>query len=111
MANHQVKVHVRRVMKKLKAKNRTDAAIKSQTVLSTFRTNTCLELSAWEFLGRSRELMKKGGMLPPTKATLLRNRCAYRVYLVPDTQELRARAALRAPFDLGKGPLASWLIP
>src|SRR5271163_1511307 len=46
MCEGTVKVHVRRIMKKLNAKNRTDAAIKSQTVLSTVRTNTCLELSA-----------------------------------------------------------------
>jgi DNA-binding NarL/FixJ family response regulator len=46
MCESTVKVHVRHVMKKLNAKNRTDAAIKSQTVLSTFRTNNCLELSA-----------------------------------------------------------------
>ena len=46
MCESTAKVHVRRIMKKLNAKNRTDAAIKSQTVLSTFRTNTCLELSA-----------------------------------------------------------------
>jgi DNA-binding NarL/FixJ family response regulator len=49
MCESTVKVHVRRVMKKLNAKNRTDVAIKSQTVLSAFpRTNTCLELSAYE---------------------------------------------------------------
>jgi DNA-binding NarL/FixJ family response regulator len=41
-----VKVHVRNIMKKLNAKNRTDVAIKSQSVLSTFpRTNTSFELS------------------------------------------------------------------
>jgi DNA-binding NarL/FixJ family response regulator len=41
MCESTVKVHVRHIMKKLKAKNRTDVAIKSQTVLSTFpRTNT-----------------------------------------------------------------------
>ena len=34
MCESTVKVHVRRIMKKLNAKNRTDAAIKSQTVLS-----------------------------------------------------------------------------
>jgi DNA-binding NarL/FixJ family response regulator len=46
MCESTVKVHVRNIMKKLKAKNRTDAAIKSQTVLSTFpRTNTCFEPS------------------------------------------------------------------
>jgi DNA-binding NarL/FixJ family response regulator len=45
MCESTVKVHVRRIMKKLNAKNRTDVAIKSQSVLSTFpRTNTC-ELS------------------------------------------------------------------
>jgi DNA-binding NarL/FixJ family response regulator len=45
MCESTVKVHVRRLMKKLNAKNRTDVAIKSQSVLSTFpRTNTC-ELS------------------------------------------------------------------
>jgi DNA-binding NarL/FixJ family response regulator len=36
MCESTVKVHVRRIMKKLNAKNRTDVAIKSQTVLSTF---------------------------------------------------------------------------
>jgi DNA-binding NarL/FixJ family response regulator len=36
MCESTVKVHVRNIMKKLNAKNRTDAAIKSQTVLSTF---------------------------------------------------------------------------
>jgi DNA-binding NarL/FixJ family response regulator len=46
MCESTVKVHVRRIMKKLNARNRTDAAIKSQTVLSAYRTNTCLELSA-----------------------------------------------------------------
>jgi DNA-binding NarL/FixJ family response regulator len=41
-----VKVHVRRIMKKLNAKNRTDVAIKSQSVLSAFpQTNTSFELS------------------------------------------------------------------
>jgi len=34
MCESTVKVHVRRIMKKLNAKNRTDVAIKSQTVLS-----------------------------------------------------------------------------
>ena len=47
MCESTVKVHVRRIMKKLNAKNRTDVAIKSQTVLSVLpRTNTFLELSA-----------------------------------------------------------------
>ena len=47
MCESTVKVHVRRIMKKLNAKNRTDVAIKSQSFLSTFpRTNTCFELSA-----------------------------------------------------------------
>jgi DNA-binding NarL/FixJ family response regulator len=47
MCESTVKVHVRNIMKKLDAKNRTDVAIKSQSVLSTFpRTNTCFELSA-----------------------------------------------------------------
>jgi DNA-binding NarL/FixJ family response regulator len=47
MCESTVKVHVRNIMKKLNAKNRTDVAIKSQSVLSTFpRTNTCIELSA-----------------------------------------------------------------
>jgi DNA-binding NarL/FixJ family response regulator len=47
MCESTVKVHVRRIMKKLNAKNRTDVAIKSQSVLSTFpRTNTRIELSA-----------------------------------------------------------------
>jgi DNA-binding NarL/FixJ family response regulator len=46
MCESTVKVHVRRIMKKLNAKNRTDVAIKSQSVLNTFpRTNTCFELS------------------------------------------------------------------
>ena len=47
MCESTVKVHVRNIMKKLNAKNRTDVAIKSQSVLSTFpRTNTYFELSA-----------------------------------------------------------------
>jgi DNA-binding NarL/FixJ family response regulator len=47
MCESTVKVHVRNIMKKLNAKNRTDVAIKSQSVLSTFpRTNACFELSA-----------------------------------------------------------------
>jgi DNA-binding NarL/FixJ family response regulator len=42
MCESTVKVHVRRIMKKLNAKNRTDVAIKSQTVLTTFRgIDTC----------------------------------------------------------------------
>jgi DNA-binding NarL/FixJ family response regulator len=46
MCESTVKVHVRNIMKKLNAKNRTDVAIKSQSVLSAFpRTNTCIELS------------------------------------------------------------------
>jgi DNA-binding NarL/FixJ family response regulator len=46
MCESTVKVHVRNIMKKLNAKNRTDVAIKSQSVLSTFpRTETCFELS------------------------------------------------------------------
>ena len=46
MCESTVKVHVRHIMKKLSAKNRTDVAIKSQYVLSTFPgTNTCFELS------------------------------------------------------------------
>jgi len=46
MCESTVKVHVRNIMKKLNAKNRTDVAIKAQSVLSTFpRTNTCIELS------------------------------------------------------------------
>ena len=48
MCESTVKVHVRRVMKKLKAKNRTDVAIKLQTVLAVPRVNTCLELSTQE---------------------------------------------------------------
>jgi DNA-binding NarL/FixJ family response regulator len=36
MCESTVKVHVRRIMKKLNAKNRTDVAIKSLSVLSTF---------------------------------------------------------------------------
>ena len=49
MCESTVKVHVRRIMKKLNAKNRTDVAIKSQSVLSTFpRTNTSFELSTQE---------------------------------------------------------------
>ena len=39
MCESTVKVHLRRIMKKLNAKNRTDAAIKSQTVLGTFLTS------------------------------------------------------------------------
>ena len=42
MCESTVKVHVRRIMKKLNAKNRTDVAIKSQTVLSTVRTSNTL---------------------------------------------------------------------
>jgi DNA-binding NarL/FixJ family response regulator len=46
MCESAVKVHVRSVMKKLKAKNRTDVAIKLQTILGTDpRANTCIELS------------------------------------------------------------------
>ena len=42
MCESTVKVHVRRIMKKLNAKNRTDVAIKSQSVLSTFAgTDAC----------------------------------------------------------------------
>jgi DNA-binding NarL/FixJ family response regulator len=42
MCESAVKVHVRRTMKKLNAQNRTDVAIKSQTVLTTFRgIDTC----------------------------------------------------------------------
>jgi len=42
MCESTVKVHVRRIMKKLNAKNRTDVAIKSQSVLSPFAgTDTC----------------------------------------------------------------------
>jgi DNA-binding NarL/FixJ family response regulator len=45
MCESTVKVHVRRVMKKLKAKNRTDVAIKLQTVLGAVpRNNACIEL-------------------------------------------------------------------
>jgi DNA-binding NarL/FixJ family response regulator len=45
MCESTVKVHVRRVMKKLKAKNRTDVAIKLQAILGAVpRTNTCIEL-------------------------------------------------------------------
>jgi DNA-binding NarL/FixJ family response regulator len=45
MCESTVKVHVRRIMKKLNAKNRTEVAIKSQSVLSTYpRTNTGFEL-------------------------------------------------------------------
>ncbi len=47
MSESTVKVHIRNIMKKLNAKNRTDVAIKSQTALSTSpRANTWLELSA-----------------------------------------------------------------
>ena len=47
MCESTVKVHVRRIMKKLNAKNRTDVAIKSQSFLSTFpQANTYSELSA-----------------------------------------------------------------
>jgi len=42
MCESTVKVHVRSIMKKLNAKNRTEVAIKSSTGLSTFQTNTCL---------------------------------------------------------------------
>ena len=43
MCESTVKVHVRRVMSKLKAKNRTDVAIKLQTILGADpRTNTCV---------------------------------------------------------------------
>ena len=46
MCESTVKVHVRRIMKKMNARNRTEVAIKSQTVLSTFpRTDTSFELS------------------------------------------------------------------
>ena len=46
MCESTVKVHVRNIMKKLNAKNRTDVAIKSQSVSSTFpQTNTCFALS------------------------------------------------------------------
>jgi DNA-binding NarL/FixJ family response regulator len=42
MCESTVKVHVRRIMKKLTAKNRTDVAIKSQSVLSPFAgTDAC----------------------------------------------------------------------
>jgi DNA-binding NarL/FixJ family response regulator len=42
MCESTVKVHVRRIMKKLNAKNRTDVAIKSQSVLSPFAgTDAC----------------------------------------------------------------------
>jgi DNA-binding NarL/FixJ family response regulator len=44
MCESTVKVHVRRIMKKLNAKNRTDVAIKAQTVLSTV-PGTTLALS------------------------------------------------------------------
>jgi len=45
MCESTVKVHVRNIMKKLNAKNRTDVAIKSQSVSSTFpQTNTCFAL-------------------------------------------------------------------
>jgi DNA-binding NarL/FixJ family response regulator len=47
MCESTVKVHVRNIMKKLDAKNRTDVAIKSQSALSAFpQTNTYSELSA-----------------------------------------------------------------
>jgi DNA-binding NarL/FixJ family response regulator len=46
MCESTVKVHVRRIMKKLNAKNRTDVAIKSQSVLSPFAgTDACFHLS------------------------------------------------------------------
>ena len=49
MCESTVKVHVRNIMRKLSAKNRTDVAIKSQTVLSTFPgTNTRFEMSTKE---------------------------------------------------------------
>jgi DNA-binding NarL/FixJ family response regulator len=45
MCESTVKVHVRRVMKKLKAKNRTDVAIKLQTALGAVPGGTvCMEL-------------------------------------------------------------------
>src|SRR5208337_5124957 len=45
MCESTVKVHVRNVMKKLKAKNRTEVAMKAQSVSSTFpQTNTCFAL-------------------------------------------------------------------
>jgi DNA-binding NarL/FixJ family response regulator len=47
MCESTVKVHVRRVMKKLKAKNRTDVAIKLQSILGAApRANTCIEFLA-----------------------------------------------------------------
>jgi DNA-binding NarL/FixJ family response regulator len=46
MCESTVKVHVRRVMNKLKAKNRTDVAMKLQDFLGTdSRHNTCFDLS------------------------------------------------------------------
>jgi DNA-binding NarL/FixJ family response regulator len=46
MCESTVKVHVRRIMKKLNAKNRTDVAIKSQSALSPFAgTDACFQLS------------------------------------------------------------------
>ena len=46
MCESTVKVHVRRVMNKLKAKNRTDVAIKLQHYLGADpRPNTCFDLS------------------------------------------------------------------
>src|SRR5208337_837079 len=45
MCESTVKVHVRNVMKKLNAKNRTDVAMRTQSVSSTFpQTNTCFAL-------------------------------------------------------------------
>jgi DNA-binding NarL/FixJ family response regulator len=52
MCESTVKVHVRNIMKKLKAKNRTEVAIKAQTVLSpTPLVSTRFEFSAPNSLG------------------------------------------------------------
>jgi len=49
MREGTVKVHVRRIMKKLNAKNRTDVAIKSQNTLTAFPANTSIGSPAKEF--------------------------------------------------------------
>jgi DNA-binding NarL/FixJ family response regulator len=59
MCESTVKVHVRNIMKKLKAKNRTEVAIKAQTVLSPTRlVNAHLEFSTPNSLGLLKSLDK-----------------------------------------------------
>ena len=59
MCESTVKVHVRNIMKKLNAKNRTDVAIKAQTVLSTSPgTDTRFELSIKEQVVFGREICR-----------------------------------------------------